>query len=109
MIPSTVMSLGTSRQQNIGLDKENFTGILSYNWIPKRNRTAKLDLFNIQYIRNVNPDKYFKVYKSSYGRLNDIAQLYPAVPDSYLNDKGNLDIDNGGADNFINRCKESGI
>ncbi|MCO6148144.1 BamA/TamA family outer membrane protein [Flavobacterium sp. NRK1] len=109
MIPSTVMSLGTSRQQNIGLDKENFTGILSYNWTPKRNRTAKLDLFNIQYIRNVNPDKYFKVYKSSYDRLNDIAQLYPAIPDSYLNDKGNLDIDNGGADNFIKDVKSNDI
>lgn len=76
MIPSTLLSFGISRQKNIGLDKENFTGILGYNWTPKRNVTAKLDLFNIQYIRNVNPTNYFNVYRSSYGRLNDIANDY---------------------------------
>jgi outer membrane protein assembly factor BamA len=101
MLPSTVMSLGTGRQQNIGLDKENFTGVLSYNWAPRRNRTARLDLFNIQYIRNVNPNKYFSVYDTSYDRLNEIAQLYPDVPDAYLDTKGNLDRDTGGPEKFI--------
>ncbi|RYJ43402.1 BamA/TamA family outer membrane protein [Flavobacterium beibuense] len=76
MIPSTNMSFGTSRQQNIGLDKESFTGILSYNWTPKRNVTARLDLLNIQYVRNVNPQNYFNVYASSYERLNDYALQY---------------------------------
>ena len=42
MIPSTVVSLGLSKQTNIGLDKENFTGSLSYNWTPKKNTTAGL-------------------------------------------------------------------
>ncbi|MBF00043.1 outer membrane protein assembly factor [Flavobacterium coralii] len=76
MLPASLLSLGISRQKNIGLDKESFTGVLNYNWIPKRNRTARLDLFNIQYIRNVNPDNYFFVYNSSYDRLNDIANTY---------------------------------
>jgi len=93
MIPSTVASFGIARQKNIGLDKENFTGILSYNWTPRRNKTARLDLFNIQYIRNVNADAYFDVYKSSYRTLNTIAQSYPDLPAGYFDDSGNLPTD----------------
>src|SRR5690606_29944631 len=66
MIPSTVISFGISKQQNIGLDKENFTGSMTYNWTPKRYRSAKFDLFNIQYVNNVNIGNYFKIYRSSY-------------------------------------------
>jgi len=109
MLPSTVMSLGTGRQKNIGLDKENFTGVLSYNWAPKRNRTARLDLFNIQYIRNVNPDKYFNVYDTSYDRLNEIAKVYPEVPDSYFDSFGNLDRNNNGPNNFINAVQSGTV
>ncbi len=76
MIPSTLLSLGISRQQNIGLDKESFSGILNYNWTPKERVFASMDLFNIQYVRNVNPQNYFNVYNSSYDRLNDIANTY---------------------------------
>lgn len=76
MLPSSLLSLGISRQKNIGLDKESFTGILNYSWTPRRNRSAKLDLFNIQYIRNVNAKNYFNVYNSSYDRLNAIAADY---------------------------------
>ena len=95
LIPTTVMSLGIGRQQNIGLDKENFTGVLSYNWTPqRRNHTAKLDLFNIQYIRNVNPNNYFKVYRSSYERLNDIAKSYSDLPAGYFDASGDLPLDN---------------
>lgn len=93
-IPSTILTLGVSRQKNIGLDKENFTGILSYTWNPRRtNRTinAKYDLFNIQYIKNVNADAYFRVYESSYNRLNDIARAnQSAVDPIYFDPQGNL-------------------
>ncbi len=103
MTPSTLMSFGVSRQRNIGLDKENFTGILSYNWNPKRNNrvTAKYDLFNIQYIKNVNAGAYFRVYESSYNRLNDIANAYPDIPDSYFDGNRNLNLDGGFVDEFI--------
>jgi len=86
LIPNTILSFGIGRQQNIGLDKENFTGVLSYNWTPRRSagrtrtaKTAKFDLFNIQYIRNINADRYFTVYQSSFERLNDLAQPYLGV------------------------------
>lgn len=103
MIPVTSFNVGFAKQQNIGLDKENFTSSLTYNWIPKRFSTARFDLFNVQYVKNVNINNYFRVYSSSYDALNDIAQNYPVNPAyfdgenlepelgtvSFLNDVGN--------------------
>lgn len=111
LIPSTIFSLGISSQKNIGLDKENLTSILSYNWAPpRREHSSKLDLLNIQYVRNLNPEKYFDVYESSYDRLNGIAQKYPEeVPAEYFDSNGNLDIDNGGTDDFINGVESDAI
>jgi hypothetical protein len=36
MIPSTALTMGFSKQRNIGLDKENFTGAMTYNWTLNR-------------------------------------------------------------------------
>lgn len=93
MIPSTSISAGFSKQTNIGLDKENFTGGLSYNWNPKRNNTAKLELLNAQFVRNLNPDNYFNVYSSSYDELNNIAGIYN-VTEANMQD-GNLVVPTG--------------
>ncbi len=94
MIPSTAISFGIAKQQNIGLDKENFTGSMTYNWTPKRFRSARLDLFNIQYVNNINIDNYFRIYRSSYDALNDLAVEYNANP-GYFNNNGDLIIDEG--------------
>ena len=94
MIPSTVVSLGLSKQTNIGLDKENFTGSFSYNWTPKKNTTTKLDLLNFQFVRNLNPKNYFNVYTSSYDALNDIAKTHNTNTD-YVDTNGNLIIESG--------------
>jgi len=80
MIPSTSIAAGFSKQRNIGLDKENFTGGLSYNWSPKRYNTAKLELLNAQYVRNLNPNNYFNVYTSSYNELNNIGKDHNVEP-----------------------------
>jgi hypothetical protein len=90
MIPSTIFSVGFARQQNIGLDKENFTSALTYLWTPKRFSTARLDFFNVQYVKNVNPGNYFRVYGSSYEALNDIARNYEVDP-ADLTPEGNLE------------------
>ena len=90
MIPSTLITVGFAKQRNIGLDKENFTGALSYNWTPKINHTAKFDLFNTQFVRNLNPKNYFNVYGSSYNALNDISKEYNTNPSYYNN---NIDKD----------------
>lgn len=81
MIPSTNLGLGFAKQQNIGLDKENFTGALTYNWNPKRFNNVRLDLFNAQYVNNINVENYFNVYKSSYNALNDLAKDISYIPE----------------------------
>ncbi|GGD24917.1 translocation and assembly module lipoprotein TamL [Hyunsoonleella pacifica] len=74
MSPSTRITLSGSGQTNIGLDKQALSGIFSYNWRPNTKVTNQLDLFNIQYVRNLNTDNYFDIYTTSFRRLNDIAQ-----------------------------------
>ncbi len=97
MLPSTNINLGFAKQRNIGLDKENFTGTMTYNWIPSQNKTARFDLFNVQYVNNVNINNYFNVYRSSYDALNRIAQNF-STNDSYFNPQnGNLIIPTGTA------------
>lgn len=94
MIPYTTLSVGYSKQTNIGLDKQNFTSSLSYNWTPKRNTTFKFDLINIQFVKNLNPSNYFNIYKSSYNTVNEIAQSYPTVNPAHF-ENGNLRIEDG--------------
>lgn len=99
MIPSTTLSVGFAKQRNIGLDKQNFTSSLSYNWTPKRNTTVRFDLFNVQFVKNVNIGNYFNVYRASYDRLNEIAEIYNEnIQNVDLN--GNLTQE--GTLNFIN-------
>lgn len=98
MIPSTSITAGFSKQRNIGLDKENFTGGLAYNWSPKRYNTAKLELLNAQFVRNLNPNNYFNVYTSSYNELNNIASAYN-IESTNVDTSGNLIIPEG-ANNF---------
>ncbi len=74
MSPSTEISVGFSAQNNIGLDRQNLNAIFNYRWKPKKTRTNQFNLANIQYVRNLRTDNYFNVYKSTYSRLNEIAQ-----------------------------------
>ena len=96
MIPSTLVSTGLSNQKNIGLDKQNVTGVLAYNWNPKRNNTARFDIFNIQYVRNLNPENYYNVYESSYNELNNLAKTYNYT--DFIDTDGNLMIEEGTSD-----------
>ncbi|WP_374401247.1 BamA/TamA family outer membrane protein [Flavobacterium sp.] len=105
MLPTTNANIGLTSQRNIGLDKENLTGVFGYNWIPKQKHTVRFDLLSIQFIKNLNPENYFNVYSSSYNTLNNLAQLYSVNPD-YLDDDDNLTAQ--GAVNFINDV-ENGV
>ena len=108
-IPSTSISLGFAKQQNIGLDKENFTGAMTYNWSPRKNSARhehRFDLFNVQYVNNINVGNYFNVYKSSYNALNNLAQEYNTNPEN-VDSNGNLTIPQG-TDQFINDVLEDG-
>ncbi|MGL2993161.1 BamA/TamA family outer membrane protein [Flavobacterium sp. TSSA_36] len=94
MIPYSQISAGFNKQRNIGLDKENFTSLITYNWNPIKNNTARVDLLNIQFVRNLNPANYFNVYGSSYNALNGIAKTFN-TESSYVDGNKNLIINSG--------------
>ncbi|MGM1055370.1 MAG: BamA/TamA family outer membrane protein [Bacteroidota bacterium] len=101
MSPFTSLSLGVSAQNNIGLDKQNLNTILNYRWTPSRTISKRVDLLNVQYVRNLNTDNYFNVYRNSYSNLNEIVQSPEVVTSpTYLDDEGKLIIP-AGAENFI--------
>jgi len=86
MLPQTRMIIGTNFQKNIGLDKQNFNAILGYNWEQSSFKKSSLELLNIQFVRNVNPERFFNVYQNTYNRLDDIASDYeddPALADLF--------------------------
>lgn len=99
MSPATSISFGVNAQNNIGLDRQNFNGIFSYRWKPSKIRTNKLDLINVQYVKNLNTENYFNIYKNSFDQVNSVAQevedLNPgAIDPSYytLNDNNTLEL-----------------
>lgn len=94
MIPSTILSMGFSKQTNIGLDKESVSGVYSYSWTPKKNNTTRFDFFNVQFVHNLNPENYYNVYESSYDALNSIAKIYNTET-SYVDINGDLKIESG--------------
>jgi outer membrane protein assembly factor BamA len=73
MSPSTSASFGSSVQNNIGLDRQTANAVYNYKWKPSKILTYQLDLLNLQFVRNLNTENYYNVYKSSYNRLNEIA------------------------------------
>jgi outer membrane protein assembly factor BamA len=90
-LPNTAITLGFSKQTNIGLDKENYNGSFYYDWGLNKDETKKFrfDLFNLQFVRNLNIDNYFNVYNYSYTTLNNLAQIYNTNV-NYEDESGNL-------------------
>lgn len=76
MTPKTKITIGTSFQKNIGLDKQNITGIIDYNWKSSSKNKHIIELANIQYIKNLNIDSYFNIYSSEYNKIKKIQQEY---------------------------------
>lgn len=96
MLPFTSFAVGYIKQENIGLDKQNFTSSLNYNWNPRESVKARLELLNIQFVKNVNTSNYFNIYKSSYYVLNSLAQNASyAVNPTYFNSNHELIIESG--------------
>ncbi|TMM56170.1 outer membrane protein assembly factor [Maribacter algarum] len=79
MLPQTNLSLGTSFQKNIGLDKQTFNTILGYNWTPTEFKKNNFELLNIQFVNNKNTDRFFEQYNNTYNRLNQIANQRRAL------------------------------
>lgn len=97
--PITRATISGSAQQNIGLDRQTLSGNFGYRWLPRPGVTNELQPLSIEYVRNLNTDNYFRVYQTSFNRLNEIADQFNQNPDN-VNDNGNLIIPEG-ANNFI--------
>ncbi|MFS4455807.1 BamA/TamA family outer membrane protein [Maribacter sp. 2304DJ31-5] len=108
MLPKTRIAIGTSFQKNIGLDKQTFNTIFGYNWTPNDFKKNAIELLNIQFVRNVNRERFFNVYRTTYDRLDEIADTYqdnPLVADFFETPEGSNEprlIIPVGAQNFIN-------
>lgn len=76
MSPRTILSIGTGIQKNIGLDKQTVTAVIDYKWDFNKRKAINLELFNIQYIRNLNTSQYFNIYASEFKKLEPIATAY---------------------------------
>jgi len=81
--PKTIFSIGTSLQKNIGLDKQRFTTITSYNWDTNKKASHTFELLNAQFIRNLNTGSFFNIYLSEYRKLQSIKENNP----DYLTDE----------------------
>ena len=90
-LPVTRVAIGTSFQRNIGLDKQTLNSVLSYNWTPSEFKKHNIELLNVQYVRNVNSNRFFNVYLNTYNELNRIAtEDAIAVNPLYFDEDGNL-------------------
>ena len=109
MSPNTSISAGINAQNNIGLDRQNFNTIFNYSWKPSKFKTYQFDLVNLQFVRNLNAENYFDVYKNSFNQLNDIANTIENQNPGALDPNDySLNADNeivltipDGANNFI--------
>lgn len=114
MSPFTSLNLGFSSQQNIGLDRRNFTGSFSYAWQPRSRVSHQLDLVNVQFVNNLNLNNYFNVFGNSFSQLNNLALNYQDFVDANLfetDEDGNLSqlIIPEGADGFINQLQDGNL
>jgi outer membrane protein assembly factor BamA len=101
MNPFTNIIVGSTVQQNIGLDKQYYSGIYEVNWNPSKYSKINFRLLDFEYVNNQNISNYFNVYKNSYDKLNYISSLYN-IDQSIINQNGDLIIPDG-ADMFINQ------
>ena len=102
MSPITKTSFGASTQTNIGLDKTTFTGILNYSWYSSAKVTNRFDLFNLQFVNNLNKARYFDIYNNSYDKLNFIANNSGYTTDALSIPEGTTQFTNDVLTNNLN-------
>lgn len=95
MSPNTKISAGYFSQTNIGLDKTSLNTTLSYGWRPTATNSVKIDLVDVQFVRNQDPSDFFNVYSNTYSSLNNVAQDLGITNTIYVDDDGDLRIPEG--------------
>lgn len=114
-LPKTRVAIGTSFQNNIGLDKQTLNAVLGYNWVPSDFVKHNVELMNIQFVRNVNSNRFFNVYRNTFERLDDIADRYqtnPALTEFFENESDPTDprlIIPAGTTGFINAVQDRAV
>jgi len=89
MAPTTNFDANLSFQKNVGLDRQTTTAGMAYDWKSSKKVSHRIDLVNLQYIKNQNVDNYFFIYKSEYDKLADAEEsigvdvLPPNEPENY--------------------------
>ena len=102
MSPRTLFSLGLSLQKNIGLDRQTFTFLSDYKWEYTKKKTIQLEIFNTQYIQNLNVNRFFNIYRSEFSNLNTVAEIYDTANNtSYFPLATNLDMQASESLDFI--------
>jgi hypothetical protein len=103
MSPRTLFSLGSSFQKNIGLDRQTFTFLSDYKWQYTRKKTIQLELFNTQYIQNLNTNRFFSIYSSEFSNLDAVAADYDLANNTSFHPLStNLDTQTRASVRFIN-------
>ncbi|PWG04626.1 translocation and assembly module lipoprotein TamL [Polaribacter aquimarinus] len=110
MSPRTLFSVGASFQKNIGLDRKTFTVLADYKWNYNTKKTIQIEAINLQYIQNLNVNRYFDIYSSEFKTLDDIAKTYddtvnPSTPNHPLSD--NLDNQASEAIKFMEKVSSN--
>ncbi|MCW1952901.1 MAG: BamA/TamA family outer membrane protein [Flavobacteriia bacterium] len=92
-LPQTRISIGSSFQKNIGLDKQTINVNYQYNWTPSEFIRLNASLLQVQYVQNLNPERFYEVYRTTYNRLNNLAKNYLSTQEysSFFDD---LSLDN---------------
>ena len=98
--PTTYIGIGTSKQTNIGLDRQNFKFDINYDWNNEKNKKINVGLVNIELVNNKNSVNYFNIYSNSFNTINSIA-IKNNANSSYFNSSNKLIIPTG-IDSFIN-------
>ncbi len=60
----TNINLSATWQNNIGIGKVGLSNIIDYTWNSSNTISHKIELLNIQYIQNINKERYFDLYTS---------------------------------------------
>ena len=98
--PTTYIGIGTSKQTNIGLDRQSFKFDINYDWNNEKNKKINVGLVNIELVNNKNSVNYFNIYSNSFNTINSIA-IKNNANISYFNSSNKLIIPIG-IDSFIN-------
>lgn len=85
--PRTNINLSATWQNNIGIGKVGLSNIIDYTWNSSSTISHKIELSNIQYIQNINKERYFDLYTSDRNirdaQYADYFEFKPTVENDY--------------------------